>query len=60
MSEKTPIYIFSTFGSKINEFERKKIGKNQKKEFKTDKNEELSQYFEEKQELCLYIAQKKG
>jgi hypothetical protein len=25
--EKTPIYIFSTFGSKINEFEQKKIGK---------------------------------
>jgi hypothetical protein len=28
--EKTPIYIFSTFGSKINEFERKKPGKNRK------------------------------
>ena len=27
MSEKTPIHIFSTFGSKINKFERKKIGK---------------------------------
>jgi hypothetical protein len=25
--EKTPIYIFSTFGSKINEFERKKSEK---------------------------------
>ena len=29
--EKTPIYIFSTFGSKINEFERKKSEKNEKK-----------------------------
>jgi hypothetical protein len=28
--EKTPIYIFSTFGSKINEFERKKSEKNEK------------------------------
>jgi hypothetical protein len=28
--EKTPIYIFSTFGSKINEFERKKLEKNKK------------------------------
>jgi hypothetical protein len=28
--EKTPIYIFSTFGSKINEFERKKLEKNRK------------------------------
>jgi hypothetical protein len=28
--EKTPIYIFSTFGSKINEFERKKLEKNEK------------------------------
>ena len=28
--EKTPIYIFSTFGSKINEFERKKSEKNKK------------------------------
>jgi hypothetical protein len=25
MSEKTPIYIFFTFGSKINEFELKKL-----------------------------------
>ena len=30
MSGKTPIYIFSTFGSKINEFERKKSEKNKK------------------------------
>jgi hypothetical protein len=28
--EKTPIYIFSTFGSKIKEFEWKKSGKNEK------------------------------
>ena len=28
--EKTPIYIFSIFGSKINEFERKKSEKNEK------------------------------
>ena len=28
--EKTPICIFSTFGSKINEFERKKSEKNKK------------------------------
>ena len=28
--EKTPIYIFSTFRSKINEFERKKLEKNEK------------------------------
>ena len=28
--EKTPICIFSTFGSKINEFERKKLVKNKK------------------------------
>ena len=28
--KKTPIYIFSTFGSKINEFERKKSEKNEK------------------------------
>ena len=28
--EKTPIYIFSTFGSKINKFERKKSEKNEK------------------------------
>jgi hypothetical protein len=28
--DKTPIYIFSTFGSKINEFERKKLEKNKK------------------------------
>ena len=28
--EKTPIYIFSTFGSKINEFERKKSEKKRK------------------------------
>ena len=28
--EKTPIYIFSTFGSKINEFEQKKLEKNEK------------------------------
>ena len=28
--EKTPIYNFSTFGSKINEFERKKLEKNEK------------------------------
>jgi hypothetical protein len=25
--EKTPIYIFSTFGSKINQFDRKKLEK---------------------------------
>jgi hypothetical protein len=29
--EKTPIYIFSTFGSKINEFKPKKSEKNKKK-----------------------------
>jgi hypothetical protein len=29
--EKTPIYIFSTVGSKINEFEWKKLGKKTKK-----------------------------
>jgi hypothetical protein len=29
MSEKIPIYIFSTFGSKINEFEQKKLEKNE-------------------------------
>jgi hypothetical protein len=28
--KKTPIYIFSTFGSKINEFEWKKLEKNEK------------------------------
>jgi hypothetical protein len=28
--EKTPIYISSTFGSKINEFERKELEKNSK------------------------------
>jgi hypothetical protein len=28
--EKTPIYCFSTFGSKINEFERKKLEINDK------------------------------
>ena len=28
--EKTPIYIFSTFGSKINGFEQKKSEKNEK------------------------------
>ena len=28
--EKSPIYIFSTFGSKINEFEQKKSEKNKK------------------------------
>jgi hypothetical protein len=28
--EKIPIHFFSTFGSKINEFERKKIGSKQK------------------------------
>jgi hypothetical protein len=28
--EKKPIYIFSTFGSKINEFERKKSEKKRK------------------------------
>ena len=28
--EKTPIYIFSTFGSKINKFEQKKLEKNEK------------------------------
>jgi hypothetical protein len=28
--EKTPIYFFSTFGSKINQFERKKSDKNKK------------------------------
>jgi hypothetical protein len=28
--KKTPIYIFSTFGSKINEFEQKKLEKNPK------------------------------
>ena len=28
--EKTFLYILSTFGSKINEFERKKSGKNEK------------------------------
>ena len=28
--EKTPIYIFSTFGSKVNEFGRKKLEKNEK------------------------------
>ena len=28
--EKTPIHFFSTFGSKINEFERKKSEKNEK------------------------------
>jgi hypothetical protein len=27
--EKTPIYIFSTFGSKINEFEQKNLEKTQ-------------------------------
>jgi hypothetical protein len=31
MSGKTPIYIFSTFISKINKFERKKIRKKTKK-----------------------------
>jgi hypothetical protein len=30
MSGKTPIYIFSTFGSKINKFGRKKLEKNEK------------------------------
>jgi hypothetical protein len=30
MSGKTPIYNFSTFGSKMNEFERKKLEKNKK------------------------------
>ena len=30
MSGKTPIYIFSTFGSKINKFEQKKLEKNEK------------------------------
>ena len=30
MSGKTPIYIFSRFGSKINEFELKKSEKNEK------------------------------
>jgi hypothetical protein len=35
--EKTPIYIFSTFGSKINEFKRKKLEKNEKKNPKTQK-----------------------
>jgi 3-oxoacyl-[acyl-carrier-protein] synthase III len=34
MSEKIPIYIFSTFGSKINEFERKKIQKKNSKNLK--------------------------
>jgi hypothetical protein len=29
--KKTPIYIFSTFGSKINKFERKKSEKNKKR-----------------------------
>ena len=29
LSGKTPIYVFSTFGSKINEFERKKSEKNE-------------------------------
>jgi hypothetical protein len=33
--EKTPIYIFSTFGSKINEFERKKLEKKNEKIPKT-------------------------
>ena len=28
--EKTPRYIFSTFGSKINKFEQKKLEKNEK------------------------------
>ena len=28
--EKTPLYILSTFESKINEFERKKLEKNEK------------------------------
>ena len=28
--EKTPIYIFSTFGSKMNKFERKKLEKKEK------------------------------
>jgi hypothetical protein len=28
--ERTPVYIFSTFGSKINEFEQKKLEKNEK------------------------------
>ena len=28
--EKTPIYVFSTFGLKINEFEQKKLEKNKK------------------------------
>ena len=28
--EKTPIYIFSTLGSKINAFEQKKLEKNEK------------------------------
>jgi hypothetical protein len=28
--KKTPLYIFSIFGSKINEFERKKSEKNEK------------------------------
>ena len=28
--EKTPVYIFSTFGSKINKFERKKSEKKRK------------------------------
>ena len=32
--EKTPIYIFSTFGSKINEFERKKLEKKKRKKSK--------------------------
>jgi len=30
MSGKTPMYIFSTFSSKINEFEQKKLEKNKK------------------------------
>ena len=33
--EKTPIYIFSTFGSKINKFEQKKLEKKTKKNPKT-------------------------
>jgi hypothetical protein len=32
--EKTPIYIFSTFGSKMNEFEQKKLEKIGKIPFK--------------------------
>ena len=41
--EKTPISIFSTFGSKINEFEKKKIRKKQKK-FKKPQRCRLGNY----------------